>query len=275
MPNVQAFYDRNSEAEWARLDRHRTEFAVTLRVLSEFLPKPPASVLDIGGGPGRYAIALASQGYAVTLVDISEVSLALAQEKARAAGVALEQVLCADALDLSAIPSATYSSVLLMGPLYHLLTEEARFQAVKEALRVLKHNGLIFAAFITRFAPFRDSAQGYPEWVVENWEYATHVLKTGVHDGATGFTNAYFAHPGEIIPFMERAGFTTLGVVGCEGIVAGHEGKINALSGEAWERWVDLNYRLGQDPYLWGAADHLLYVGRKTVQSSLSADRFA
>ncbi len=265
MSNVQAFYDQNPEAEWTRLDRHRTEFAVTLRALREFLPKPPASVLDIGGGPGRYAIALTSQGYAVTLVDISEASLTLAQEKALAAGVALEQVLSANALDLSALSSAAYDGVLLMGPLYHLLTEEERFQAVNEARRVLKHNGVIFAAFITRFAPFRDSAQGYPEWVVENWEYAGHILKTGVYDRARGFTNAYFAHPGEIVPFMEAAGFTTLSVVGCEGVVAGHEDKINALSGEAWERWVDLNYRLGQDPYLWGAADHVLYVGRKAA----------
>jgi hypothetical protein len=57
------------------------------------------------------------------------------------------------------------------------------------------------------------------------------------------------------------AGFTTLGL-GCEGIVAGHEEKINALQGEAWELWVDLNYRLGQDPALRGAADHLLHIGR-------------
>jgi S-adenosylmethionine-dependent methyltransferase len=38
---------------------------------------------------------------------------------------------------------------------------------------------------------------------------------------------------------------------------------INQLTGEAWEEWVDLNYRLGQDPTLYGAADHLLYIGCK------------
>lgn len=265
MSNVQAFYDQNAEAEWARLDRHRTEFAVTLQALSEFLPKPPASILDIGGGPGRYAIALALQGYTVTLADLSEASLALAQEKARAAGAVLERILPANALDLSAIPSATYDSVLLMGPLYHLLTEDERWQAVKEAQRVLKQHGIIFAAFITRFAPFRDSARGYPEWAVENWEYAERLLKTGVHDRATGFTNAYFAHPNEIVPFMEAAGFTTLRVIGCEGVVAGHEDKVNAVSGEDWERWVDPNYRLGQVPFLHGAADHLLYIGQNAA----------
>jgi hypothetical protein len=46
--------------------------------------------------------------------------------------------------------------------------------------------------------------------------------------------------------------------------VAGHEDKVNELTEGAWEAWVDLNYRLGQDPTLYGASDHLLYVGEKS-----------
>jgi hypothetical protein len=38
MSNVQAYYDQNTVTEWERLERHRTEFAVTLRALNEFLP---------------------------------------------------------------------------------------------------------------------------------------------------------------------------------------------------------------------------------------------
>ncbi|MDP9311783.1 MAG: class I SAM-dependent methyltransferase, partial [Chloroflexota bacterium] len=63
MHRVEHFYNTNAHAEWMRLDRHRTEFAVTLRALAEFLPPPPATLLDVGGGPGRYAITLARQGY--------------------------------------------------------------------------------------------------------------------------------------------------------------------------------------------------------------------
>ncbi len=35
MDEVQAFYDKNAQNKWDRLDRHRTEFAVTLRALKE------------------------------------------------------------------------------------------------------------------------------------------------------------------------------------------------------------------------------------------------
>ncbi|MBN1878218.1 MAG: hypothetical protein JXA33_28625 [Anaerolineae bacterium] len=67
---AEPFYDEFAPKEWERLEQYRTEFAVSLKVINEFLPKSPCSVLDVGGGPGRYAIELARQGYSVTLLDI-------------------------------------------------------------------------------------------------------------------------------------------------------------------------------------------------------------
>ncbi len=263
MPEPHDYYSANTEAEWNRLDRHRTEFAVTLRALHDHLPPAPAEVIDIGGGPGRYAIALAGRGYQVTLVDLVQANLTVAEAKARDAGVTLSGTLRANALDLAAVPGARFDAALIMGPLYHLLLEAERLQAVREAARVLKPGGVLAAAFVTRFAPFRDSAQGYPEWLPQNPDYAERLLATGVHDDAAKWASAHFAHPDEIVPLMERAGLRTVELLGCEGVVAGHEQKINALTGEAWERWVDFNYRVGHDPSLRGAADHLLYIGRK------------
>jgi len=49
LDEVQAFYDKNAQNEWDRLDRHKTEFAVTLRLLKDYLPHLPAEVLDVGG----------------------------------------------------------------------------------------------------------------------------------------------------------------------------------------------------------------------------------
>ena len=65
MGNVERIYDQHSQHEWERLERHRTEFAVTKRALQEWLPPAPAAILDIGGGPGRYTISLAKLGYQV------------------------------------------------------------------------------------------------------------------------------------------------------------------------------------------------------------------
>jgi ubiquinone/menaquinone biosynthesis C-methylase UbiE len=263
---AESHYDRVAAQEWTRLDRHRTEFVVTLRTLKAWLPPPPCAVLDVGGGPGRYAIALAQRGYTVTLFDISSQSLRLAREKAAEAGVSLAETVHGTATELGARGAwgaDHFDAVLLMGPLYHLLAEEERVQAVHEAMRVLVPGGPLFAAFITRFAAFRVVANENPTWLVDHVDYAAQLLDTGIHDQPTTFAQAYYAHPAEVIPFMERCGLTTRALVGCEGVVGGHEKAVNDLEGAAWEAWVDLNVRLSQDPSLRGAADHLLYVGEK------------
>ena len=133
MSAVEQFYDQDAHQEWERLNRHRTEFAVTMRALAEFLPAAPAQLLDVGGGPGRYAIALAQQGYQVTLVDLSQASLRRAAHYAEAAGVRLAAIQQQNALNLSTVVDASYDGVLLLGPLYHLITEEERSQAVQVA----------------------------------------------------------------------------------------------------------------------------------------------
>jgi len=262
---VEQFYDENTQREWERLDRHRTEFAVTLRAMREYLPQPPARVIDIGGGPGRYAIALAQQGYAVTLIDLSQGCLNFAQGKAREAGVDMTDAVQADAVDLAGVPASAYDAALLQGPLYHLIEEADRLRAVREAARVLRPGGLIFAAIITRYAAIRWAAKNDPALVLDDPEGFERIMASGVNLARPGggFTNAYFMHAADLGPLMEQAGFETLDLIACEGVVSQIEEQINALDGDLWQAWVDLNYRLGRDPAVHGGAEHLLYVGRK------------
>ncbi|MGE3956941.1 MAG: class I SAM-dependent methyltransferase [Vicinamibacterales bacterium] len=265
MTNVAEFYNSDPAREWRRLDEYRTEFAVTMRALRDFLPAPPGNVLDVGGGPGRYAIALAQHGYAVTLVDVAEQNIEFARGRAAEAEANVTGYLVGDARDLSSLTDGGFDAVLLLGPLYHLLDEADRRRAVAEARRVLAPGGTIAAAFLCRFAPFRFSAQALPRWVMHHADRAERILTTGIDDRPQSFTHAYLSRPDEIEPFMRSSGFEMRALVGCEGITAGHDRLVNELQGEAWEHWVSLNYRLGQDRLLHGASDHLLYVGQKAA----------
>jgi S-adenosylmethionine-dependent methyltransferase len=263
MSVVENYYDQNAQDEWERLERHKIEFQVTLRALSEFLPPPPARLIDIGGGPGRYAIHLAKRGYRVTLVDLSSGSLELAKEKAAEADVELEAFVHANALNLTALPEASFDAALLLGPLYHLLREEERRKALQQARRLLMPGGLVFASFITRFAGYRDAAVHGYSYVLDDPADSERLLATGINYEGKGFTDAYFAHPDEVIPLGESAGFSSLRLMGCEGILAGHEEYVNSLSGADHDFWLDLNYHMALEPCLLGASDHLLYIGRK------------
>jgi len=263
MTNVEAYYEQNAQMEWDRLgSRYRVEYEISLRALTEFLPPVPAALIDIGGGPGRYAIALAERGYRVMLVDLAQANLDLAKQKAAEVGVELEGFVHANALDLSAFPAAGFDSALLLGPLYHLHKLEERRTALEQTRRLLKPGALVFASVITRFASFRDAAIHAYTYVEEDPAYSEKLLTTGIHDNGKGFADAYFSLPDEVIPLCESAGFTTLQLMGCEGILAGHEEYINSLTGAAREFWLDINYRMSQEPSLLGASDHLLYIGR-------------
>jgi len=66
---VESYYNLHTEQEWQPLDQHRTEFAVTMKALEEYLPPAPCSIIDIGGGPGRYAIALKVSPTPISLVQ--------------------------------------------------------------------------------------------------------------------------------------------------------------------------------------------------------------
>ena len=69
---VRAYYAAFGEREWTRLDNPddgAVEFAITCRTLATYLPTA-ARVLDLGGGPGRYAIWLARRGHHVVLADL-------------------------------------------------------------------------------------------------------------------------------------------------------------------------------------------------------------
>jgi len=136
---------------------------------------------------------------------------------------------------------------------------------VREAARVLRSGGLIFAAIITRYAPVRYAAKHEPALILKEREGLEQILGSGVSLArpGVGFTNAYFAHPSDLTPLMEQNGFEMLDLIACEGVVSMIDDQLNGLAGDLWQAWVELNYRLGKDPAVHGAAEHLLYVGRK------------
>jgi ubiquinone/menaquinone biosynthesis C-methylase UbiE len=265
------YYDQQTEAEWERLERHRTEFAVTMRALSEHLPPSPARVLDCGGGPGRYAIELARRGYQVTLFDLSPACLGLAEKKATEAGLALAGYEQGTATDLSRFSDQSFDAVLLLGPLYHLLGEEDRHQALAEVRRVLKPAGLLFAAFISRYAVPRYAALYDPTWPLEQQERLEVLLATGrlpPRGGGELEFLAHFDHPSQVGPLVQSEGFEVQAILGVEGLVDRIETEVNALSGQAWEAWVDLNYRVAPDPTIHGCTAHLLVIASEPAWRS-------
>ena len=117
---VRDYYASFGEREWARLENPgdgSLEFSITCHILSKHLPAG-ARVLDIGGGPGRYAIWLAQNGHRVVLADLSPELLTIARIKIEEAGVGdlVDDIIQADARDLFAWAAETFDAVLARSP---------------------------------------------------------------------------------------------------------------------------------------------------------------
>lgn len=170
-----------------RLDQGpgRLEWVRTREILMRYLPSPPASVVDVGGGPGRYAAWLAAEGYEVDLLDLVPLHVEQARETFQALGRTGVRAEVGDAREL---PYASVSKdvALLLGPLYHLPTREDRLDALREAWRVLRPNGLIAVAAISRFASLMD---GFARGLIADPGFVKVVeddLSTGHHENPSG-----------------------------------------------------------------------------------------
>ena len=134
-------YDENS-----RLDSRRgqVEFLTTLRYIEKYL-RPGMRILEIGAATGRYSHHFARQGYAVDAVELIEHNIEIFRQNTFPCETVT--VTQGNAKDLTGFPDNTYDITLLLGPMYHLFTEEEKLQALMEAIRVTKKGGIVFAAY--------------------------------------------------------------------------------------------------------------------------------
>lgn len=261
---ITKYYDNSVEIEWTRLDRHPFEFEITKRHINEFITCK-STILDIGGGPGRYSFYYAEKNHEVTLVDLSPINIAFANDKQKELGIKLHNTYVGNAIDLSFLESNSFDVVLCMGPLYHLVNEDDRFKVVQECKRVVKNNGIIVFSFITVMAQTISLLKRNSEKIEEWYEHLIKTINTGINnpDFDTSFTEAYFIHPFEIEPFLNINDLVVLKLAGAEGFSNQSEEIILKLPKSKIEKWIDFNYKYSEDRSILGANQHIISVVKK------------
>jgi ubiquinone/menaquinone biosynthesis C-methylase UbiE len=264
---IAAYYERGREEERLRTGAGLLEYRRTQNLLRRFLPVPPARVLDVGGGPGRYAAWLAHEGYEVTLIDPVPLHIEQARERASEHGFA---ALPGDARYLN-FADESFDAVILLGPLYHLTERSERVAALREALRVVRPGGIVVAAAISRFASLFD---GICLNLIADADFAAIVerdLTDGQHHAATDgryFTTAFLHHPDELLAEARDAGLAGAELLAVEGpwrqLPDLDERQADPARWDALLRAVAL---IEREPTLLGASSHFVVVGRKAIAS--------
>ncbi len=260
---VLTYYQRLGETDRLSHGAGLLEYLRTWDVLRRTLPAAPADILDVGGATGVYAGPLAAAGHRVRLVD------PVPEQVAQAAKLPGVTATVGDARALDR-PDGSADGVLMLGPLYHLLTLDDRRQAWREAGRVARPGAPIVGAVITRFAAMLDGyAKGYAVYE-EFRDLVTYGLDTGEHRNRSNFggwfTTAYFHHPAEIEAEVVGAGLVLDRVVLVESAVwmIGDDRLAEILAD--LERRTELLDRLRSvesEASLFGSSSHLLVIAHR------------
>jgi SAM-dependent methyltransferase len=270
--DTRAAYDRFPLFELDRLvtgAQSRLEFIVTMHVLETHLPPAKANVriLDAGGGPGRYTIALAERGYRMTLLDLSPELHSIARKEVRAlpesSRILIEGIVEASITDLSCLPDESFDVVLCLGgPLSHVVDPQLRGQALRELCRVTTPGGLIFASVIGRIGAFRSAVQ----WIDWFDGCFPDIAETGTSIIGHGRAPAYFFYPEDFRDLLEREQLEILRIYGCQRIGAHlDEDNLLALISDPvhWPMWKRELLASCDHPADVGVSNHILAVATK------------
>lgn len=256
------YYAQGREIDRLSAGVGAVEFARTVEILTRTLPTPPAAVADIGGGPGAYTDWLLDAGYDVIHRDVvpAHVEHVMARHGRRVDTAVGD----ARSLDLA---DESVDAVLLLGPLYHLPQEIDRLRTLQEAHRVVRRDGFVYAAGISRWAP---RLQG----VLVNRVHEHHPAILGLLEEMErsgwmeplepGGFNGYAHTPDQLRAELEVSGLAVKQLVAVEGLSFAIHDLDDHLTDESKRSLLlDCLRAVESEPSLLGLGPHLLAVGRK------------
>ncbi len=252
------FYNEICDED-TRLDqKHRKlEFLTTDRYVQKYL-KPNCRILEVGAGTGRYSLYYASQGYKVNSIEYVQHNLDVLKSKITDnMNIVAEQ---GDAIDLSRFEDNIFDIVLVLGPLYHLYTEEEINKCINEAKRVCKNNGIMMFAYLPN-----DS-------IMISWALLKGHLKFGYDNKRFDQNFKIISEPSEIMrafyideleKIMNSNNIEKINNISTSGVAPHFRNIIDNLSEEEFEIWKNYHFSSCERKEVQGYSTHMLYIGKK------------
>jgi S-adenosylmethionine-dependent methyltransferase len=255
--------------EWERLDTPAgaLEFRRACALIRGNLPDQ-SLVLDLGGGPGRYAIELARLGHRVVLADLSPELLEEARRRFMEVGVgeAVASIDEVSATNLEIYGDRSFDAVVAFGPFYHLLAEQERESAAREIFRVLRPSGIGFISFVPRqsgLSGLLERAAQSPEQVpvgVLRRAASTGIFQNGAD---SGFQEGYYPTVNEISKLFESRGFAIREVISLRELADMREAAFASLTDEVRSEAERMLDQFARDPEVVAMGGHAVLVVSK------------
>jgi 2-polyprenyl-3-methyl-5-hydroxy-6-metoxy-1,4-benzoquinol methylase len=185
-------------------------------------------LLDIGCGTGRHAIELASRGYNVVGVDLSESQLAKARCNSQQKQVSV-QFLRADARNLAFQREFDVVTMICEGGFPLMETDEMNFSILKSAERALKEKGTFMFTTLNGLYPLFHSVKDFVNSHYENdishrnsfdlmtfRDYSEYETTDDNGVAKKLECNERYYIPSEITWLLKSLGFIRVDIYGCQ-----------------------------------------------------------
>lgn len=261
MDFLESYYNSYNE-DGRLLSQHgQVEYITTQKYIHECLAGfRGGSILEIGAGTGRYSVALAKEGYAVTAVELIEHNIDILKSKLD--GTENITVLQGNAVDLSFLEDNTFDMTLLLGPMYHLYTKEEKLLALSEAVRVTKPKGYILVAYCMN------------EPTIIQYVFAWDNLKKVFDNNMLTDDWHCISEPSEIFELIRTEEIAELDsavpvdrikLVASDGATNYMRELVDGMDKETFEKWVEYHLSICERQDLIGASHHTIDILRKKI----------
>ena len=251
LSNIERHYNKHPE-DLRLLRRHGiVEFETTMHHLYRFL-RPGFHLLDIGAGTGRYTSALMAEGYEVKAVELVRRNIDVFLKREPTA-----DVVQGDARHMPFLPSASADITLLLGPLYHLIGDDEKLQALTEAKRVTKPGGLIFVAYlmneysILSYCFDEDRISGLMERGAVDGDFHIQADADELYD---------YVRLEDIDRLDKLAGLERVTIFSPDGPADYMRTRLNQMSDETFARFLEYQKSVSERADLMGAGSHVVDV---------------
>ena len=250
---LERHYQQHKEDHRLETRHGKVEFTVSMKFIHDYLPADKnCRILDIGAGTGRYSLALCSEGYDVTAVELVKSNLDVLRSKHSPV-----KTWQGNALDLHFLEDNTFDLTLLFGPLYHLHENAEKLKALSEAKRVTKSGGVILAAYLMN------------EYSLFSFCFKENRIAELMKSGAVSKDFKVCAKNDELYDYMRledidrlnsEAGLERLTIFSPDGMADYMRKELNAMSEESFKLFIEYQLQAAERQDLIGAGSHTVDV---------------
>mgnify|MGYP002861084972 CR=1 FL=1 len=260
MTKLEEYYNKFHEEHRLKTRHGQVEFRTTMHYINKTISKIPSptsiKIADIGAGTGYYSIELCHKGLDVTAVELVKHNLELLRSKHE--NIKTWQ---GDARNLHFLPDENFDITLLLGPLYHLHNDEDKVKALKEAKRITKKNGIIFAAYVMN------------EYSVISYCFKEHKWAEVMNKGGLSKDFHIISSQEELYDYVrledidrlnKKSGLERVKIVSVDGPADYMRRELNEMSEEEFQAFCNFQLSISEKKELLGSSSHCLDILRPT-----------